>query len=406
MKLLIWMACYILLVNVTGISQQPPIRIALIDAHLDASEKAAIVKGWKSQKLGQLKLVSLAELTSAINGFTHVWYHRTDTSALDAAEKKVGETIKRFVSNGGNLFLSMESVPLLNEWNIEHEKLQFAQDTLKDEGFGRPAGFHAFKSHPLYHGMNGGVYTTKQKKDHIARKHGFFGNTSPEKGLVAGIQWTYIKFTEENKLLLEYKYGKGRIVAAGAYLYYATDNYNEPHLWQFTGNVFKYTAKRYKNEKVNYWDFAQRKFTEHNFQLPAIPVQKADKWVLPSPTLQMHQTVATKDFYDLVGRRILWMGKMNGGADEIWIHPYMALRDLRLGVTLNNSDSVSWLDNTNASIEITPEYIARTYKFRNTTLREVYTVSFDEPNGVAHFELDGNDIRALTVSYASNLRYM
>ena len=402
----IWMACCMILIVVTAIAQQRPIRIGLIDAHLDANEKAAIIKGWQDVKDGQLKLVSLADLPSSINSFTHIWYHRTDTIPLDATEKKIGNTIKQFVNNGGNLFLSMESLPLLNEWNIEPEKFQLAQDTLKDEGFGRPAGFHAFKSHPLYHGMNGGVYTSKQKQDHIVRKHGFFGETIPQKGFVAGIQWTYIKFTEDSKLLFEYRYGKGRIIAAGAYLYYASDNYNQQHLWQFTKNVFNYTAQRYKGELVNYWQFAPRKFSKHNFQFASMPVQKAVKWSLPAPTLQMKQPVATKDFYDLVGRRILWMGKMNGGADEIWIHPYMALRDFRLGVTLMDSDSVSWLDNNNASIEITPEYISRTYHFRNSILREIYTVSFDEPNGVAHLEVDGNDIRSLTVSYASNLRYM
>jgi len=406
MKLKIWIACCLLLISAAAGAQQRPLRVALINAHISAEEINAIKKGWGNGKDLTLELVSLPDLAASLHGFTHVWYHRTDTTAFDAAEKKAGDAIKRFVSNGGNLFLSMEAVPLLNEWNIEPATLQLSRDTLVDEGFGRPAGFHAFKSHPLYHGMNGGAYTSKQKQDHAVRKHGFFGDAVPQKGMVAGIEWRYIKFAEENKLLFEYQYGKGRIIAAGAYLYYAADNYNQPHLWQFTKNVFRYTAKQWKTEPVNYWQFAPRKFTQQNFKLAAVSPQSAGKWSLPKPTLQMHQEAATKDFYDLVGRRMLWMGKMNGGADEIWIHPYMALRDFRLGITLSNSDSISWLDNAKASVEITPEYIARTYTFRSTTLREIYTVSFDEPNGVAHVEVNGNDIRSLTVSYASNLRYM
>lgn len=402
------MACCLLGIIMQAQAQQRPLRIALVDTHIGAAEINAIKKGWVNRKDLVFSLISPANLQkpNALRGFTHLWYHRTDTGAFDASEKKMGEIIKQFVSNGGNLFLSMEAVPLLNEWGIETATIGFQQDTIKDKGFGRPAGFHAFKAHPLYNKLNGGVYTTKQKHDHAVRKHGFFGDAVPQKGLVTGIQWTYITFTEENKLLLEYNYGKGKIIAAGAYLYYAADNYNQPHLWQFTENVFRYTAGQLHDEAENYWQYGPRKFSEHQFSLAAVPPQKAGVWSLPAPTLQLNQPVATRDFYDIVGRRILWMGKMNGGADEIWIHPYMALRDLRLGVTLAGSDSVSWLDNATASAEVTPEYLARTYKFRNTTLREIYTVSFDEPNGVAHVEVTGNDIQSLTVSYASNLRYM
>lgn len=389
-------------------AQQVPLRIALIDTHIDAAELSAIKNGCAHWKDAELSLVSPADMQkpNALQRFTHCWYHRTDTTAFDAAEKKMGNTIKQFVQRGGNLFLSMEAVPLLNEWRIEPAPIMLRRDTLRDEGFGRPAGFHAFKSHPLFHGMNGGVYTTKQKQDHAVRKHGYFDDAVPQKGLVAGIQWTYITFTEESKLLLEYHYGKGTIIAAGAYLYYAADNYDQPHLWQFTRNVFGYTAHQITDDPVNYWQYGPRAFSYHHFSLPSIVPQKAAAWSLPAPTLQLEQKVATKDFYDLVGRRILWMGKNNGGVDEIWMHPYMALRDLRMGVVLTGSDSVSWLDQATASVEITPEYLARTYQFRNTTLREIYTVSFDEPNGVAHVEVKGNDIQSLTVHFASNLRYM
>jgi glycogen debranching enzyme len=408
MKWKIWIAFCLLVLLLPSIAQNQQIKVAVIDEHIDPAEKDALQKGWGSLKNFNFNWLSFADLqrSNALSGFTHLWYHRTDTAAFDNTEKKSGETIRQFVQKGGNLFLSMEAVPLLNEWKIEPATIQSGQDTLKDEGFGRPAGFHAFKTHPLFHGMNGGVYTTKQKQDHIVRKHGYFGDAVPQKGMVAGIQWTYITFTEENKLLLEYRLGKGRIIAAGAYLYYAADNYNQQHLWQFTENVFRYTSRQFQQEAANYWQYGPRQFTQRQFSLAAVQPQKADAWSLPAPTLQLRQPAATRDFYDLVGRRILWMGKMNGGADEIWIHPYMALRDLRIGVTLTGSDSVSWLDNKTASVEVTPEYLARTYQLRNTTLREIYTVSFDEPNGVAHVEANGNDIQSITVSYASNLRYM
>ncbi len=387
---------------------KPSIRIALVSNHIEKKELIAIEKLLQSETSWTYSLVDLKEIKSkkALIGFTHIWYHRTDTLAFDKNEIAAGISITNFVWGGGNLFLSMEAVSLLNRWGIEETTVETRQDTLTDEGFGRPAGFHAFKSHPLFSGLNGGVYSSKQKKDHVVRKHGFFDESVPQAGKVAGIQWTYITFMEQNKLLLEYNYGKGTIIAAGAYLYYHSDNYNQQQLDGFTKNVFEYTAGQIKNIKKHYWHYGQRTISASSFSLPRIPPVAAAAWKLPPATLLIKQPVATKDFYDLVGRRILWMGGLNGGADEIWMHPYMALRDLQLGVKTAGTDSVSWLKNIPAAVDIAPEYLVRTYKIKNTTIREIYTVSFDQPNGVAHVEIEGDDVTEFAVRYASNLRYM
>jgi hypothetical protein len=338
---------YCIIITLTGIAQRNltpgrAIRIALVSNHIDKEELFAITKLLSAQRDWSITLVSLAKIKkeNSLNGFTHLWYHRTDTTVFDGEEFAVGLPIKEFVRKGGNLFLSMESVPLLNHWGIEQNTFQFRQDTLVDEGFGRPAGFHAFKSHPLFSGLNGGVYTSKQPKDHVVRKHGFFDGDAPEEGKVAGIQWTYITFSEQNKLLLEYNLGKGIIIAAGSYLYYNAENYNKEQLSYFTKNVFRYTAGQIRGVKKEYWNYKPRNISVSPFLLPNVKPVQATAWILPAPTLRVSQSLAKKDFYDLVGRRILWMGAMNGGADEIWMHTYMALRDLQIGVKITGTDSV------------------------------------------------------------------
>lgn len=410
MKKITWlMACLLWLLSAAAQQvERPAIRIAVIDAHIAAGEKAAIAKFLSKEKGWTFQFISLQALCASgdLNKFTHVWYHRTDTTAFDSSESMAGKYIRHFVRDGGQLFLSMEAVPLLNTWGIEEAGIQLATDSLIDEGFGRPAGFHAFKSHPLFHGMNGGVYITKQTKDHAVRKHGFFGNAVPIQGQVAGIQWTYITFTEQNKLLLEYHYGKGHIVAAGAYLYYDAHNYNQQHLEQFTRNVFRYTAGEYAGEACNYWNYSRRQWIKTDFEPGTVPLVKAADWHLPAATLQLQQQHAGKDFYDLVGRRILWMGKMNAGADEIWMHPFMALRDLQWAVKLRGQQQLHWLSTADAYVTVTPEYLIREYNIAGNSIREMYTVSFDQPNAVAHIETKGPDIESVTVKFASNLRYM
>lgn len=384
------------------------IRIGVLADHCAPGELAALQKVLAGSHGLSYQVVKARDLQAAgaLQPFTHVWYHRTDTTAFDASELALGPLLRQYVQGGGHLFLSMESVPLLNRWGIEKTTFEVRTDSIRDEGFGRPLGFHAFKDHPLFSGLLGGVYTSKLKQDHVVRKHGFFEGTTPAVGKVAGIQWTYITFSEGNKLLLEYPLGKGKIIAAGSYLYYDADNYNAQHLKKFTENVFRYTASQLPAGRKYYWDYSDKKIAAHRFDVPAVKTVAATPWKLPAPTLSLKQDSATRDFYDLVGRKILWMGKLNGGVDEIWMHPYMALRDLMAGVKVKGDDSITWLQHLPASVTLAPEYLVRTYKVRGTLIREIYTVSFEDPAGVAHFEIEGDDVEELSLRYASNLRFM
>jgi glycogen debranching enzyme len=391
-----------------NVLQAQPIRIAIVKDHCALAELSVMTQMLGKNKQFSIQQVSLSDLqkSSALHHFNQVWYHRTDTADLTVFEKALGASIKAFVKGGGNVFLSMEAVPLLNDWGIEPNAFQLQRDTVIDEGFGRPLGFHSFKSHPIFDGLLGGVYTSKQKKDHIVRKHGFFGNSIPAKADVIGIQWTYITFTESSKLLLEYNLGKGKIIAAGSYLYYAADNYNRQHLQKFTDNVFLYAAGKLKKSKSYVWDFKETNISPFAFTATPVKSIQPKKWNLPKPTIAQHQDSASKDFYDLVGRKILWMGKMNSGVDEIWMHPFMALRDFSVGVRLKGTDSITWVKDLPVSATIAPEYLIRNYKIRNSILKEIYTVSFKDPAGVAHFEVGGDDIEELVINYASNLRFM
>ncbi|HEX2847201.1 MAG TPA: GH116 family glycosyl hydrolase [Chitinophagaceae bacterium] len=403
----------LVLLSMKSIAQQTgvvkkKIHIGVVNNHVDKKEFAAMLNLLKKSTNLDYEILDLRKgiATTGLKRFTHIWYHRTDTTDFDQQELKAGGPIKKFVEAGGNLFLSMESVALLNRWGIETAKFGVRRNLLTDDGFGRPAGFHAFKSHPVFEGMNGGTYTTKRKSDHEVRKTGFFEDAVPATGKVLGIDWTYITYSEKNKILLEYNIGKGTIIAAGAYLYYNSDNYNEEHLRRFTENVFLYSAGLLTRDEKHYWNYEPRQFKQAKFDLPKLKPATATRWNLKPPSLNLTKENAGHDFYNLVGKHILWMGTMKGGVEEIWMHPFMALRDLQLGVKKNDSETVYWLKDIPASVEVTPEYFRREYKFRNTIIREVYTVAVNEANGAAHLEIEGDDCDELVVTYGSNLRYM
>lgn len=368
-------------------------------AELDGIKRTLRLQGFATEE------VVLSALSSklAAGSIQQLWYHRTDTMPFTSVEKALSEPVRKFVANGGKLFLSMEAFPLLHLWGFEKYAPELRVDTIKDEGFGRPLGYHGFKQHPLFDGLSGGAYVSKQSKDHLARKHGYFEGKVPQ-GKVAGVQWTYITFWEDQKLLLEYDYQKGKVLAAGAFLDYASANLNRKQLDLFTGNVFRYLNKA-TAENGGYWRFSPPSIAFGKEQTGVRSLPAAESWRLPAAILEEKANSAGNAFYDLVGRKILWMGKLNGGTDEVWMHPFMALRDLVYGVKITGSDTITWLNNVTAAVRVTPEYLVRTYKIGQHTIREVITVAFDAPAGVAHLEWDGG-ITEVSVRFASSLRYM
>lgn len=404
---LLWIICFVSGTFIVRAAAPRPC-IGIFADHVDAGELKAM-GNMLSEKGFRLEMVHWKDVhgVAGLERFYALWYHRTDTVSLDAAERAGGRWIRDYVQRGGHLLLSMEAAPLLNAWGIETNAISMRMDTVTDEGFGRPLGFHAFRDHPVFDSLQGGgVYCSKRRSDHVARKWGFFGADTPREGRVIGIQWTYITFTEANKLLLEYRRGKGSIIAAGAYMYYDADNDNREHLARLTANIFRYMRSPVTGGG-RYWPKTLRTIVPGEFPAAAVPVAEATRWTLPAPSLQLPARKGSTAFYDLTGRRILWMGRLDGGAEEIWTHPFMALRDMYFGVRLKGRDSICWLHNVPAEVVVTPEFLLRTYRLSgNAVVREVYTVSFDKPCGVAHLEMEGGAIEGLAVRFASHLRLM
>lgn len=390
--------------------QSKPVKIGWIREGMPGKEAVAVDSFLSGQKSISFIPISLNELTDSFlkkNGLNELWWIK-DSEDITAAEKNAGMVINRFVSGGGHLLLSMEAVRFLNIWGIEKNPLEVREDTVIDEGFGRPRGFHSYHSHPIFQGLHGGAFTWKGKTDHVARAIGFFGQHLPDTTIakVIGIGWSYITFHEDQKLVLEYKMGKGSIIAVGAYSYFSKPNFNTAQLYRFYTNMFNYWAHRIKGVVAQYWSFKKPAVIQADFHLPVMPLAAAGNWNLPELTLSLKRSKATKNFVDVSGRRMLLMGKEQAGIDEIWTHPFMAFRDIQAGIRLKGQDTVTWLQKLVPEITVSPEMLIRKYTIGADTLSEVITVDFDQPAGVLHFQWSGDHFSRLYIRYTSNLREM
>jgi len=385
----------------------PEIKVALVSDLMSPQELEKIEDVLKSFDDVSYETISVKELNSiSSKKYTHIWIHSTIVGNSGADEIKYKNSIISFLNNGGNLFVSREALFFLNTWGIEKQSFEVESDTITDEGFGRPLGYHAFRSHPLFTGLHGGVYLNKALQDQIVRKIGFFGDMIPSEGKVAGIEWKYITFNENTKLLFEYNVGRGKIIAAGAFLDYSIANFNTLQLNLFTHNVFRYTSGQLDHEGKYFWEYDPQTVNEVSLPADSMPLLEACHWKIPVLSAELIREKGSNDFVTLAGRRILVMGKEKGGIDEIWAHPFMALRDYHVEVILNNSSEIIQLSRMSPKITVSPEMIIREYRLGETDLREIITASFDKPVVVMHYEWDDHSIDKIVIKQTSNLRYM
>jgi len=351
-----------------------------------------------------------------------VWFHRPDTLefTVEESDRKAITLLKTYLERGGNLLLTLDAFQYLTLLGLEPTPPSTKFKASIDEGYGRKLGFHAFREHPVFEGLHGGAYIYKPGKDLTVRVHGFFGDTIPAKGKVVAIDWDYIFFRENSKLVVEYDVGAGKVLAVGGYTYYSRPNEQHLHLERFTQNIFDYLIDKQDIDPGCYWDYTAAeilpcppKIQNRDVLFAAIPESK--NWIIPDNPMDFPLRDATSNYCEASGERMVIMGSEKGGIEEIWAHPFMAIRDYSSGIIVTasgakqwdpGSDSILWLSAITPEIEIRPDGFIRKYQLRRGILTELVTVDPEKPAGVIHYQYHGEDTLMLQVQFKSNLRFM
>lgn len=338
-----------------------------------------------------------------------VVYHRLDSSAFSREELNLKERILEYVREGGRLYLSMDAVRLLNDWGIESAPLSVEYQEAVDNGYGRAVGFHAYRSHPLFESLAGGAYTWKGMEDNMARTVGFSKGVLPEAcgSKVIGINWAYIHYYEDRKLIWETPYGRGKILAAGAYIYYSLPNANRSTLAIFTDNVLDYLSESRMFESApRQWNYDTRSAIPEKLPVEGLKVNvEASASPVPASPVCVRNS-DRRHFWNVSGRQALLTGREKGNVEEIWIHPIMAARDLGVGVRLSNSDETVWLDTVQSEVTRCAEFTMREYRLGSGYFKEIFAASPSQPLAAVSYEWDDTEIEEVYITLASNLRLM
>lgn len=370
------------------------------------------LQAFKEFSAEYVTLEEVRKMSKKLSRFAVIWIHRPDTTPPASPETsvKLVQVLKAYVEQGGRLLLTQQAVHYLNVLGYEPQLLQDSTKRCTDDGYGRRLGFHAFRDHPVFTGLNGGVYLCRPKRDITARITGFFGDRVPQNGKVVAVDWDYIFLREDSKLVMEYTAGSGKIIAAGGYMNFSMPNTNGQHLVLFTRNCIRYLLDHFKGYPEFYWNYSPGMVTscpsppETDRYLQAVP--PSQKWDIDPGELTLRRHFASGDFWDVAGERLLTMGTDNGGIEEVWAYPFMAFRDYEAGLRFDYKDTVFWLNDQRPEVEVSPAMFVRQYKFPRAYLREVVVNDPVQPNGVIHYEYRGVYPAELIIRFKSNLRRM
>ncbi len=377
----------------------------------DLETKAAydFLKGYYQEiKPEYLTFFNVSNDLSVLYNFDVIWIHRPDTFDLSAKEMNPNllESMGEFVKSGGGLLLTLDGMKFLKALDYEPVPLQVKWKKAEDQGYGRKLGLHSFRHHPLFEKLHGGAYIYKPVMDIDVRLLGYFDSIVPQNGKVVAVDWDYIFLREDQKLVMEYESGNGKVLGIGAYTYFAAPNYHHRQMKLFMINAINYLSENDIDEEIYYWSYESPEISSFDSKLDTVSYKPSYPWLEDTLSPSLYRQFGSSAYWDVASPQMLIMGKEQGGIDEIWAHPFLALRDYSVGIKFSYEDSVYWLNSERPEITVKPGSFERVYKFERAYLTEIITTDMNNPTCIVHYEYRGVYPARLFIKFSGNFRFM
>jgi len=157
------------------------------------------------------------------------------------------------------------------------------------------------------------------------------------------VDWDYIFLREDKKLVFEYEANGGKIIAVGAYLDYAADNINRQQLERFTENIINYLTGKLSDIPEYYWSYEKSAVRPFTIFSSSVSLPPPGFWTVKDDVYPIRVENAGDGYVEVAGERILVMGEERSGIEEIWVHPFMAMRDFETSIQSKKADTMTRL---------------------------------------------------------------
>jgi hypothetical protein len=225
--------------------KQDTLRIGLFKTRVNQpKEMDSIISYFESYPFLKYRIIDLSKKNAQfpkLKKFDALWYHQLDTGNIPKSfnNEKINGSIKTYLNKGGSLLLTMEALKHIKNLKLENSPVSSEQIEVKDKGYGRRRGLHAKNHHPVFKGLDDGLYIFSPKNDTTTRQVGFMGENPPKNGKIIGVDWAN-NIKEDTKLMIEYEIDKGKVICIGAYTIFHQPNNHKTPFEMFMNNVFGY----------------------------------------------------------------------------------------------------------------------------------------------------------------------
>lgn len=395
----------VLLTGLVSLAQQPTVKVAVVLPSEEVAEKAALQSFFsRFPTLEPIFMTpyQMADLAKAPS-FPVVWVHQsiTDQPVSNFFDGDAINFLKRLIFSGQRLLITQEAMPLIGLLGLDEVNPQVQTAEARDEGYGRKRGLHANRVHPLFEGLGGGSFVFSPLTDTVVRRWGYFGDCKPMRGKVVAVDWAYIRMKETERLALAFDTPNGsEVLCIGAYCAFRVPNQHQPQLDRMLANGLFFLARQSHDDEM-YWP--RKPFELNRLSDSVDNVLFAFPKPLSFPMVEPVVSKASSDEYaGLAGERVAVFTNERSGIEEVWIHPFMALRDYRIG--FEAGDSVRWL--SASWFQSDAVSIRREYATDGLKLTESLIAHPSSPLMIAHYDFHNAQDLNLVVEFSSNLRLM
>jgi hypothetical protein len=342
---------------------------------------------------------------------------RTDLIWIHGVRAEPERDLTGWLQAGGRLLLSLEAVNLPVRMGLD----QAAPDEWHDgpwqdaadevpppdsrsfPAFPHLRGLAAFGPHPLFRGLDRGVFTWAPTEGEPCRWL-VYRARRPARGAGVAVERTPFAVNPDRLVAWEYAVGEGGILCLGAFVYLAARaGLQSAQLRALLSNAIGGDAVPHASRSgtASHWP-AGGTGRDHADEPPATPILAAapgdvwDEWTPSASPLLIESTARANHPFTLAGRRVLVIGGERTGPGEVWVHPFRALCAARLLVNGRVPEAVS--------VRIAPDEIVRIVRAGNTELTERLTTSLD--HGLVFWSAVADSPVAISLEWTTDLRRM
>lgn len=259
-----------------------------------------------------------------------VWMHAGTSAEFSELAPIFLPHLARHLAAAGRLLLTLQACRAVARLQLEDEHPGILHEELITEPSGEHSmrGLLSFMGHPLFAPFHGGVYLWRPQPGETASLCGYRREQRGFRGDAVAVDRFHLG--QDPDRILCWEYARPRVLCVGAYLPFAgADALYREARQRFLHRCLEYLSEALPKERP-LWPVQNTgvQIAKLHADLPHAPLPRSER----TANTPLSLPAAPGRPFDLAGERMLVMGEIGAGLDEVWVHPFRLLHDFRMRI--------------------------------------------------------------------------